>query len=163
MLQENSLNQPAYSRILKMQFIIIQLFKYYNINCSILKLKYFRFTLVFMMNPLINMKRWQLVRVTEELFDLKPLYLNISADAASWGAREDNNGGTVYHFVYSRGIFYAPDSFSEKWGIGQFRYQSWYQSYGKLNEKTYYWYNESNEEWQLNKTNIIYYWFCLGC
>lgn len=96
------------------------------------------------------------------MFDLKPLYLNISADAASWGSHETNNMGKVYYQVYSRGIFYAPDSFSNKWGIGQFRNASGYQSYGKLNEKKYYWYNENNEEWQLNKTNITYYWFCLG-
>ena len=92
-------------------------------------------------------------------FDFEPLYLNISSDASEWGktyATDINN-----YNIYSRGIFYAPDSFSAEWGMGFYYGSGGKLGYGKLNKKTYYWYNGYDSRAQFNETNNTYYWFCL--
>ena len=95
------------------------------------------------------------------MFDFEPLYLNISHDASSWGNIVNSGGVNTYYSVYSRGIFYASDSFSTKWNMGIFYDSDGKRSYGKLNGKTYYWYNERGGTYQFNEANFTYYWFCL--
>ena len=94
-------------------------------------------------------------------FDFEPLYLNISSDASSWGVTVRNDNVRTYYTVYSRGIFYAPNSFSAEWGMGFSYLSKGGRSYGKLNEKTYYWYSENSASYQDNEANLTYYWFCL--
>lgn len=96
------------------------------------------------------------------MFDFEPLYFNISTNASSWGIIAQNDGSRWINYnVYSRGIFYASDSFSMQWSIGFFYDRDGYRNYGKLNEKTYSWYSERGEVYQFNENNSIYYWFCL--
>ena len=95
------------------------------------------------------------------MFDFEPLYLNISGDASSWGTSNHNDGVRTTYSVYSRGIFYASDSFSTNWNIGLFYDRDGYRNYGKLNGKIYYWYSERGGVYQFNENNSIYYWFCL--
>ena len=95
-------------------------------------------------------------------FDFEPLYLNISINASSWGIIAQNDSSRRMNYkVYSRGIFYASDSFSMQWSIGVFYDRDGYRNYGKLNGKTYSWYSESGGAAQFNETNLTYYWFCL--
>ena len=95
------------------------------------------------------------------MFDFEPLYLNISIDASSWGNFINYGSVSTTYSVYSRGIFYASDSFSTNWNMGYFMDGDGKRNYGKLNGKTYYWYSERGGVYQFNENNSIYYWFCL--
>lgn len=95
------------------------------------------------------------------MFDFEPLYLNISSNASDWGQTNSNDGVNTSYSVYSRGIIYALDSFSEKWNVGYFYYKDGKRNYGKLNGKTYSWYSERGGTYQFNQKDSVYYWFCL--
>ena len=95
------------------------------------------------------------------MFDFEPLYLNISIDASSWGNFINYGSVSTTYSVYSRGIFYASDSFSTEWNMGHFIDKDGKRNYGKLNGKTYYWYSERGGTYQFNEANLTYYWFCL--